>query len=184
MDCLRRIISIEQISVDNLECALDMNGIGHIGNQIVPSAKEVICPAPRRPARVPYTLDGLDRFCYRPKSNLSMQKGDAGLEILDIVLSKDDPRDDLDRSNQAGFYCGSPPVRTNNPLVHDMQFGRQMQAQVFASPLGNSHGGKPSTSRVERVPSCGSSFGGTPIVRIEGFACGSSKSQCFVPALA
>ncbi|KAL5993676.1 hypothetical protein ACLOJK_040928 [Asimina triloba] len=129
-----------------------------------------------------------------------MHKGDAGLEILKIYLGAmdNDYKDGLGGGhgggNDVGFFCGSPPVRTSNPVVHDAQFGRQVQNQMFPSPMGNSHGGPKlapppsasSSSSSSRSPSCGVSFGsgGSPRVRIEGFACGSSESHCIVQALA
>ncbi|RWW08371.1 hypothetical protein BHE74_00010107 [Ensete ventricosum] len=81
------------------------------------------------------------------------------------------------------FFCGSPPVRTDNPVIHDVQFGKQ--AQFLASSRGNSPGMKPA-GRVERggSPTCRSSFEGNPKVRIEGFACGNSKQHRVAPALA
>lgn len=89
---------------------------------------------------------------------------------------------DPEFSSQVSFFCGSPPARTNNPVIHDIKFAKQ--AQSFTSPLINSPGGK-QAGRVERgSPSCGSSFGGSPKMRIEGFVCGSSDKRCVTPALA
>ncbi|KAG1331625.1 hypothetical protein COCNU_02G015930 [Cocos nucifera] len=158
------------------ECLSDRKSrFWQIDNQSIPRA-ELICPQPRRATRVPCFMDNINRIGPKPK------RGDCVPEILDIILNKDDPEGDLDMSNQTGFFCGSPPVRTNNPVVHDAQFAKQ--TQNLGSPLGNSFGTKPA-ARVEiGSPSCGSSFGGSPKVRIEGFACGNSESHCIVPALA
>ncbi|XP_077250185.1 uncharacterized protein LOC143889746 [Tasmannia lanceolata] len=170
MDCPRRLVTVEKISQDNaMECTLDMKSRGH------QNLEEVICPAPRR-ADTSCVVDKFNRFYCKPRCNLPvLHRGDTGLEFMDIFLNKDDLED------QMGFFCGSPPVRTNNPLVHDVRFVRQ--SSHFASPLGGSHGGK-SSPRAERVPSCGASFGGKPLVRIEGFSSGNSKSQCIVSAFA
>ncbi|KAH7670104.1 hypothetical protein IHE45_10G003300 [Dioscorea alata] len=144
---------------------------------------ELICPEPRRATRAPYVLDGLNRSCSRPKGMMQMHRGE--FEILDIILNKDDG--DLDTGNQMSFFCGSPPVRTSNPIVHDAVFVKQSLCQV--SPLGPiSPGSKLSLARMERVergsPSCGSSLGPKPKVRIEGFTCGNSEPHCVVPAFA
>jgi hypothetical protein len=84
---------------------------------------------------------------------------------------------DLDLTGQTGFFCGSPPVRTNNPLVKDAQFINQIHTQspIVLSPLGTDlHGKKPTSS-----PSFKSTYGNNPKVRVEGFNCRKS-----VPSLA
>ena len=82
---------------------------------------------------------------------------------------------DTDSCSQAAFFCGSPPVRTNNPVVHDPMFGEKTPS---FSPLGSSFG-KKLAGRLElgSSPSCGAS---SPKVRIEGFACGNKESHCAV----
>lgn len=79
---------------------------------------------------------------------------------------------DSDASNQAGFLCGSPPVRTNNPVIQDAEFAKLTASP--ASPLGNSLGMKPPGHDKGSPSSRGSSLGSSPKVRIEGFNCGSS----------
>lgn len=138
-----------------------------ISNQSLPRT-EVICPQPRHATRVSFFIDSVNRFGPKPKGALPMYRGDCGLEILDSNRSMDDSEWDLEGGGQTSFFCGSPPVRTNNPIVHDAQFAKQTHS--VASPLGGSLGMKPRGDRGS--PSCGSSFTGSPKVRIEGFSCG------------
>lgn len=80
---------------------------------------------------------------------------------------------DGDSSSHVGFLCGSPPIRANNPVIHDPQFGKRLPS---FSPLGGSSYGKMPAVRVEvGSPSCGVSS--SPKVRIEGFACGNSETH-------
>ncbi|CAL9046594.1 unnamed protein product [Musa banksii] len=147
------------------------------------SRSEVICPRPCRATRVPCFINTLNIVSSKPQGILPMYKVDSASEILDRILSQADTDNDLDSSSQMGFFCGSPPVRTDNPVIHDVQFAKQ--AQFLSSSRGNSPGMKPA-GRVERggSPTCRSSFEGNPKVRIEGFACGNSKQHCVAPALA
>ncbi|URD93431.1 hypothetical protein MUK42_00363 [Musa troglodytarum] len=148
------------------------------------SRSEVICPQPRRATRVPCFINTLNIVSSKPKGILPMYKVDSASEILDLNPSQDDTDNDLDSSGQMGFFCGSPPVRTDNPVIHDVQFAKQ--AQFLASSRGSSPGTTKPAVRVERgnSPTCGSSFKGNPKVRIEGFACGNSKQHRGAPALA
>ncbi|MQM18237.1 hypothetical protein Taro_051226 [Colocasia esculenta] len=200
------------------------SGIWHMFNRSV-HRSEVVCPEPRRISRAPFISDGCNRLFSKTKSVLPTHGGE-NLGILDIILCRDDPEGEYDSSNQMGFFCGSPPVRTSNPLIHDAEFEKETaveaslgyslrgnltlarieKAAPASSPLRNSHGLEASVSRVERAaqeplgkfhggkplvvkmerasPSCGSSVGGKPKVRIEGFTSGNSDSNCVVPALA
>ncbi|KAG6497523.1 hypothetical protein ZIOFF_045424 [Zingiber officinale] len=103
-----------------------------------------------------------------------MYRMDCAAEILDLL--------NQDEWDNDGFFCGSPPVRANNPVIHDPQF--VVQSQSFASSIGNS----PSVMQAGRLergsPTCGSSVGGSPKVRIEGFACSSPGKHHVAPALA
>ncbi|KAL5232236.1 hypothetical protein ABZP36_031012 [Zizania latifolia] len=129
---------------------------------------ELICPQPRRASpRPPFVVDSIHR-------TLPVYRADPASDILDLILSKNDPDVDTDSGSQVGFFCGSPPVRANNPVIHDPQFGKNLPS---FSPLGSSFG-KKSVGRVEvGSPSCGAS---SPKVRIEGFACGNKKAHCAV----
>lgn len=66
------------------------------------------------------------------------------------------------------YFCGSPPSRSGNPLIHDVQFLQRAQ-----SVLSHQVSGRGPTS-----------FGGNPMVRVEGFASGGADSRSRVSALA
>ncbi|KAI3878714.1 hypothetical protein MKX03_007176 [Papaver bracteatum] len=186
--CARRSIYLEQASVmrSPKACDLDLKKREQaVTHQLVPGQAEVLCPQPRRAIRTPYTVDSLERLCCTLRGESPTPRKDPSLDFLSLFFSKDRLEDDLDTDNssQIGFFCGSPPVRAGNPLVHDVQFVRQ--TSTLSSPLGNSFGAKGSSARADRAPSCGkSSFSGKPVVRVEGFSCGGSKSNCVVSARA
>ncbi|KAL6850191.1 hypothetical protein ACP4OV_020818 [Aristida adscensionis] len=132
---------------------------------------EVICPQPRRATRLPFAVETVSRASPKPNGSFPVYRSDSTSDILDLILSKNDPDGDINSSSQMGFLCGSPPVRTNNPIIHDPLFGKRVPS---FSPLGGSYGKKPA-GRVEvGSPSCSAS---SPKVRIEGFACGSSETH-------
>ncbi|CAL9173694.1 unnamed protein product [Musa hybrid cultivar] len=170
-----RLNSTDQIYQDSM---YDRKSIfWQVDDQPCPRA-EVICPQPRRATRIPYFMHSLNRVNGKPKGLLPIHRVDCASEILDLLLSKDASEGDSDSSSQVGFFCGSPPARTNNPVVRDSEFGKQ--SPFLDSPKGISPSMK-QAGRVERgSPTCGSS----PKVRIEGFACSNSESQCIVPAFA
>jgi hypothetical protein len=97
--------------------------------------------------------------------------------IQTFSISQSDLDFDLDLTGQTGFFCGSPPVRSNNPLVRDAQFINQIHSQspIVLSPLGADLPGKKHTGS----PSYKSTYNNSPQVRIEGFNCRKS-----VPSLA
>lgn len=98
-----------------------------------------------------------------------------------VVTSQGELEDDLD--NRVGFFRGSPPVRTNNPLVHDLQFASRASllptsAAIPLSPTGRkfSSAGKP-LKNVDGATSPLSDRSQKPGVRIEGFALDNSDSE-------
>jgi hypothetical protein len=147
-----------------------------IESQAFPKS-EVICPQPCRIPRVPLFIETLNRSSPKPASILSMCNGDTAPDMIDIVNCKSDLDFDLDLTGQTGFFCGSPPVRSNNPLVRDAQFINQIHSQspIVLSPLGADLPGKKHTGS----PSYKSTYNNSPQVRIEGFNCRKS-----VPSLA
>ncbi|CAL9108091.1 uncharacterized protein LOC135619467 isoform X1 [Musa acuminata AAA Group] len=179
-NCPVRVNTIGQLYTD---CVSDRKSrFWQIDNQ--PNLRsDAICPQPRRAVKVPYLIHTFNGVISKPMGILPMHRVDCAQEILDLILSQNDPYNEPDSSNQVGFICGSPPVRTSNPVVHDVQFAKQAQSSA-SSPLGNSPRMKHAGIVERGSPTCGSSRGGSPKARIEGFACGSSEKQHVAPALA
>ncbi|KAJ8493830.1 hypothetical protein OPV22_015551 [Ensete ventricosum] len=126
-----RLNSTDQIYQDSM---YDTKSIfWQVDDQPCPRA-EVICPQPRRTTRIPHFMQSLNRVGGKPKSILPIHRVDCASEILDLLLSKDGSEGDSDSSSQVGFFCGSPPARTNNPVVHDSEFGKQ--SLFLDSPKG------------------------------------------------
>lgn len=132
---------------------------------------EVICPQPRRASRSPFLME--NRANSKPNGTLPMYRADSSSEIYDLILSKNNPDVDTDSTR---FFCGSPPVRTNNPLVRDPKFGTELPS---LSPVGS-----PISKMLEMLgrievgtsPTRGASSNSiSPKVRVEGFACGGNK---------
>jgi len=137
------------------------------------SQRQVICPEPRRLPIVPSLADDheIHKSGRRLHSHSAMQtEGEACREILDIFFSKSGYGDQANANSSLPYFCGSPPSRSHNPLIHDVKFIKK----ELASPPVN----------VSQKSSCGASFGANTSVRVEGFFCSSSEKHCIVSALA
>lgn len=160
METCSRIHNIDQIKYNKImgytsELKCNEQGTLHLP---VSAPREVICPEPRRIARVP---------CCNPKRNFPFHEGRSSRDIFNLFLDMDEMEDELDTSStQMDLFSSSPPVRTNNPLVRDVQFAHQ------TSNLGSSSG---NTTR--GTTSYAPSTREKPMIRIEGFNCGGSKSH-------
>ncbi|XP_047983816.1 uncharacterized protein LOC125224424 [Salvia hispanica] len=69
---------------------------------------EVVCPKPRRVA--PLNLNTISRFHMRNDS-----ESNHGADLLGLILRQD-------YNESLPFSFGSPPSRTQNPVVHDADF--------------------------------------------------------------
>lgn len=133
---------------------------------------QLICPIPHRMmASGPCTA----RAIHKPYANnhsygVAGNEGEPSYEILDILLSESQYGDQTNVKSSQPFFCGSPPTRSDNPLVRDTQFIRK---GVPLSPVN-----------LSKNTSCGASYGAKPLVRVEGFASKNQESHCSLPALA
>jgi len=145
----------------------------------------VVCPKPRR-------VGILANSSIRPLRWQMSHQADgidvnAGAELLDIILKKDDNGAEKSATQVASsppYFCGSPPARAANPLIKDAHFGDE---KVFAmSPFAN-----PSPSSVlspsARKGGCARvKYGFKPAaVRVEGFDClNRDRQNSSIPAMA
>ncbi|KAL9231327.1 hypothetical protein vseg_006567 [Gypsophila vaccaria] len=148
---------------------------------VVPSSDsraQVICPKPRRVGFLGGNLTMSLRWQRSQQSEINDAK--AGAELLDLIFAKKESHGEdqtsLEIASSPPFFCGTPPSRVSNPLVHDAQFGDDN-----LSPLSTLHLTSPSTSSSSSSsPSMSPSpmkSGGVrmkfglkpPTVRVEGF---------------
>ncbi|CAM6109675.1 unnamed protein product [Calypogeia fissa] len=138
--------------------------------------EEVICPKPRRVTNVSCPPAEFLKTSRRRRSHSSQVRaeGEAGFEILDIFLSRSGFGDSSSFGCSPPYFCGSPPSRSGNPLIHDVQFTHQRipSAQSSLSSLVS-----------QQKSFCAASYGANPSVRVEGFV-SSAEVRCSVPALA
>jgi len=163
----------ELATLNGLECLADRNQRvrQRSGIHRDMSQRQVICPEPQRLSIVPSLADEIYKSGRRQYSHSAMQtEGEACREILDIFFSKSGYGDQANVNSSLPYYCGSPPSRSHNPLIHDVKF---IKKELVPPPVN-----------VSQKSSCGASLGGNPSVRVEGFACSSSEKQCIVSALA
>ncbi|KAL0920205.1 hypothetical protein M5K25_009325 [Dendrobium thyrsiflorum] len=117
-------------------CSIQLNGYCAAGD------RPVICPKPRR--------------LYSPADASDPKSANHLLDALFPKLSDPAPL----------FLCGSPPTRSNNPMVHDARFGEAIP--LAPTPIASAGIGSGSVKNVcTRIR-----YGIMPAaVRIEGFDC-------------
>ncbi|KAJ8758513.1 hypothetical protein K2173_000234 [Erythroxylum novogranatense] len=153
----------------------------------------IVCPKPRR-FGVLHTADNSHpvrffRFHLSHQAELCDFK--AGNDLLDVIQTEGGcGRGQLNTpvaSSPPPFFCGSPPSRVANPLIHDARFGDE-KLSPFSPVTQNqcSSGLSSSPTSSTRKGSCvRSNFGNKPSVRIEGFDClDRDRRNCSIPALA
>ncbi|KAJ6813272.1 uncharacterized protein M6B38_144885 [Iris pallida] len=149
------------------QCAMQQNAFAGCGEEAwgpVPDRKTpVFCPKPRRVGQ----LSGPDpirplRWHASYRADLCDSK--VGQELLDIFLVKQGG----EMASSPPFFCGSPPTRAANPVVHDARFGYDKPVLAPISMSGNP--GSPISPHKTCAPRA--TFGFKPAeVRVEGFDC-------------
>ncbi|KAI5684017.1 hypothetical protein M9H77_05245 [Catharanthus roseus] len=106
------------IKSNHVETTEETTKLSFGGNNNVP-----LCPKPRRLG--PTLPEFLKPFGC---SNNSQLHSDGRSGILDMITEKAmDERESICTGCSLSCYSGSPPGRTDNPLVHDVQFIHQME---------------------------------------------------------
>jgi len=126
----------------------------------------LFCPKPRRPVAP-----------LRCHQSGGYSNDGAGVDLLDLLLSKGEESGLMAASPQPPLFCGSPPRRASNPVVHDSRFGMDyppMPVPLPVLPVARPNP-RPSVapSMSPRGASCARArFAFQPAaVRVEGFDC-------------
>ncbi|KAG6528069.1 uncharacterized protein LOC122041340 [Zingiber officinale] len=129
----------------------------------------VFCPKPRRLSQFATAVaDPLRTLRRHSNYQIDFSDSKAGADLLDIFLRKGE--DQTQVTSSPPFFCGSPPSRAANPVIHDARFGedRPPPPALFPpSPLTQPN--PPMSPKQGRVHA---KFGLVPAaVRVEGFDC-------------
>ncbi|KAK2635180.1 hypothetical protein Ddye_029972 [Dipteronia dyeriana] len=199
------------------QCAIQQNmvasGREEIRNSVPVSVSDVrrdkdylVCPKPRRLGLLNAAAIN-DPQPLRPlRWNLSHQAENfdskAGSDLFDIILPKGGygghgtEQSCTQLASSPPFFCGSPPSRVANPVIHDSRFGDEKITSLSTLPPIPLPSSPSSSSRkgggggVVGGGSGGScvrpNFGNKPAVRIEGFDCldRDLRNCSSIPALA
>jgi len=85
----------------------------------------LFCPKPRRPVAP-----------LRCHQSGGFSDAGAGVDLLDLLLSKGEESGGLmAASPQPPLFCGSPPRRASNPVVHDSRFGMDYPPMPVPLPV-------------------------------------------------
>lgn len=172
MDFTRNLSSVQHLArawspVDSGRPDMNEKRRSRIGQRVEGGEEEVLCPRPRRPTTVNCPTNDFLKPSRRHKSKSSARPENVVcFELLDIFLSKGGYRE-VSYGCSPPNFCGSPPNRAGNPLIHDAQFLHQ----------------RTSSNLSQQMSACGpASYSANPTVRIEGF--GSADFSAQVSALA
>ncbi|XP_074308299.1 uncharacterized protein LOC141643159 [Silene latifolia] len=134
----------------------------------------VVCPKPRRVGFLSGNLTMSLRWQKSQQGEINDAK--AGAELLDLIFMKKEGHGEDQSSREIAssppFFCGTPPSRVSNPLVHDAQFGDDNLSPLSTlQPASSSTLPSPSMSPSAMKSGCvRMKFGlNSPAVRVEGF---------------
>lgn len=166
------IVDLEEIEAKMNHCAMQQNAFAAACEEMrapfafVDRKAPIFCPRPRRFSPLAAVVDPVRPVRWQSSHQSDFSDSNAGPDPLDIFLTKDEELDQL--ATSPPFFCGSPPSRAANPVVHDARFGENHPPALFApSPLTLS--GPPMSPK----QGCAhDKFGVLPAtVRVEGFDC-------------
>jgi len=135
----------------------------------------VVCPKPRRVGLLSGSLTMSLR--WQKSQQTEMNDAIAGAELLDLIFMRKEGQGEdqscREIASSPPFFCGTPPSRVSNPIIHDAQFGEDN-----LSPLSTLQHASPSTSSSSPSMSPSAMKSGcvrmkfglkSPTVRVEGF---------------
>ncbi|KAG0491006.1 hypothetical protein HPP92_007869 [Vanilla planifolia] len=87
--------------------------------------RPLLFPKPRKL----YQASAMRSLRFISDTHVDSLDPNPGIDLLDMLFSKEagGPVEQEDQLSE--FFCGSPPVRSDNPVAHDARFGE-------ADPLG------------------------------------------------
>ncbi|ESR38615.1 hypothetical protein KPL70_019383 [Citrus sinensis] len=105
------------------DSSTEPNKLKHGGNE------QPLCPKPRRPAAAVPEFLKPPRCSKHSFDNNNQANDDGKSGGLNIITEKpvDGKEPILCNGCNPSCYPGSPPGRTDNPLIHDVQFLHQME---------------------------------------------------------
>ncbi|KAG0459708.1 hypothetical protein HPP92_022836 [Vanilla planifolia] len=123
--------------------------------------RQVICPKPRRL----YPVSANKPLRWTAGQPAEVLGPFPACDLFDLLLPKG-AGESIDQADPVStFFCGSPPSRSNNPVVHDARFGEAVP--VGPPPSGSGFSYASTRSGCARLR-----YGHAPAaVRIEGFDC-------------
>ncbi|KAG6512764.1 uncharacterized protein LOC121976948 [Zingiber officinale] len=137
----------------------------------------ILCPKPRRLRPLCVVAEPFRPFPWPSKDFPDPKAGEE--DLVDMLLSKGGELHQPDSNSP--FFCGSPPSRAANPVVHDARFGEDRPPAPFApfpltqSMMSPKHGC--AHAKLGLLPAA---------VRVEGFDCldGARRSCSGITAVA
>ncbi|KAE8690781.1 hypothetical protein F3Y22_tig00110893pilonHSYRG00498 [Hibiscus syriacus] len=185
------------------QCAIQQNSIGSrreemrssfpMSVMVTDRGETMVCPKPRRLGFLNSSFNDHPVRSLRRQFSHQGELCDSkpGSDVLDMIFTKGGCGAEESCANvvaAAPFFCGSPPSRAANPLIHDARFGDEKTTTPFPllsqipPPSGLS---SPSSSGPRKGSCVRANFGNKPAVRVEGFDCLDRDSRnCSIPALA
>ncbi|KAL6010900.1 hypothetical protein ACLOJK_001342 [Asimina triloba] len=151
---------------------------------VVDRKDSVVCPKPRRLGLSVH--DPIRPLRWHVSYQAEVCESKAGTELLDIILTKGSDHGLSPVASSPPYFCGSPPSRSANPLVHDVRFGEAKLACAPAQPNPYGVASSPSASSSTWKGCARAKFGLKPAaVRVEGFDCMERDRQNrSIPAMA